>query len=137
MKRVEPGQVRDRRIGEGADGGDGHAGRERALAGLDLPPLGVAVPAHREDLVVKADVAGEVVAGDDLAHVVPDLLLAGERLAPARVLLGGPRVEDARDVAGAAGVGVVAPGAAEIVGALEDHEVVEAGPLQSHREAEA
>ena len=41
---------------------DRHIGRERALARLGLPPLGVGVPTHREDLAVKADVAGEVMA---------------------------------------------------------------------------
>ena len=41
------------------------------------------------------------------------------------------------DVAGAAGIAVVAPGAAHVVGALEDDEVVDPVPLQLNGGAEA
>ena len=143
--RVErvPGKARESRqggrgrIAQGADAADEHLGAVRARARLDLPALALVVPRGALHLVAEAHVLDEAVAGRDVAHVLPDLRRRGEQLAPARVLLVGERVEDARDVAGAAGVGVVAPGAAEIVGALEDHEVLDPVALQGdpHRDA--
>src|ERR1051326_8703614 len=65
-----------------------------------------------------------------VAKVVPDLGLRRERAAPARIGLEGEGVEVARHVAGAAGVRVVAPGSANVVRSLEDHEVMDAGLLE-------
>src|SRR5437868_5432419 len=79
----------------------------------------------------------EFVPGGHVLHVVPDLLLSGKGPGPVGVLLVRVRVEHAGDVAGTAGIGVIAPGAAEIVGPLEHDEVVEAFPLQCDGHAEA
>src|SRR5207247_8042881 len=66
----------------------------------------------------------------------PDLRLAREGPAPAWVGRERERVQVRGDVAGAAGVGVVPPGAAEVVGALEHQEVVDAGLAEPDRGAE-
>ena len=70
------------------------------------------------------------------AEVVPDFLLTGEAAAPVGIGRERERVEVRGHVARAARVGVVAPGAAEVVGLLEDEEVVDPGLLQTDRHAE-
>src|SRR5439155_2058280 len=82
---------------------------------------------------VPADV--EVVG--DAAQVGLDLRLHGERARPVRVAGKGERVEVRRDVALAAGVRVLAPGAADVAGTLEDDEVVDAHLLEPDGGAEA
>ena len=59
-------------------------------------------------------------------EVGEDLGLAGVAVAPVRVERPRPRVERRRHVAGRARVGVVAPDAADRVGALEDRDVLDA-----------
>ena len=70
-------------------------GGEASPAGLDLPALAVLVPVGGEHLVLEAQVRLETMAAHDLLDVGLDLGLAGEGLAPARVLLVGKRVQDA------------------------------------------
>jgi hypothetical protein len=82
-------------------------------------------------------VLAHVEAVDAVAHVVPDLALRGERAGPLGIEGEGERVEVGRDVAGGAGVGVVAPGAAEVVAAVEHDEVVDAHGAQAGRHADA
>ena len=137
LEAVQPRELGDRRIGQGAGGGDDHLGGEVAGRGLDLPALAVVVPVGRQHLMPEAQVGRQVVAPGHLLDVGLDLGLAGEGAAPAGVLLVGERVQDAGDVAGAARVGVVAPGAAEVVGALEDHEVLDAVLLERDRHPDA
>ena len=60
------------------------------------------------------------------AQVVPDLGLRREGARPVGVGREGERVEVRGHVAGAAGIGVVAPRAADVVGALEHDEVLDA-----------
>ncbi len=64
-------------------------------------------------------------AVDAVAHVVPDLGLGRERARPVRVQREGERIEVRGDVAAAAGVRVVPPGAAQVVAPVEDHEIVD------------
>ena len=66
-----------------------------------------------------------------------DLRLRGERHRPVGVGRERVRVELARHVAGGAGVGVVAPGAADVGALLDDQEVGLAVLLQLDRRAEA
>src|SRR5205823_837211 len=63
-------------------------------------------------------------------RVLRDLGAASERVAPVRVGGGGQRVEARRDVAGDAGVAVVAPHATDLGGAFEDDEVLDAVALE-------
>ena len=95
------------------------------------------VPRGARDLDAEVDVGADALLVGDLAHVGPDLLLAREALAPVGVELVREGVHVARDVALAAGVGVVAPGAADVMGLLEDDEVLAAGVAQLHGHAHA
>jgi hypothetical protein len=52
------------------------------------------------------------------------------------ILLVGEGVHVRLDVAGAARIGVVAPGAADLVGLLQDHEIGDAGVLELDGHAE-
>ena len=70
-------------------------------------------------------------------QVGADLRLPGERARPLRVRREGERVQVRLHVAGAAGVGVVAPGTAEGVTLLQDEEPLPARLAQLHRGAES
>ena len=91
--------------------GDQHVGRQLAAGRLDAPPLDVGLPSRRGDLVAVADVSIDVMLAGDAAQVVPYLRLGRVRPAPVWVGCERERVEVRGDVAGAARVGVVAPGA--------------------------
>src|SRR6202042_98998 len=100
------------------------------LDGLDVPAPGALVPVHPLDRAAVADVLVQAVLAGAHPQVVPDFLLRREEPAPRRVQLEGIGVERGRHVTRAAGVLVVAPGSAEIVTLVEDHEVVEADLLK-------
>src|SRR5258708_39192840 len=85
----------------------------------------------------EADVPQHVVPAGAVAQVVPDLLLRREGARPARVGLEGERVEMRGHVARATRVGVVAPGAANVIGALQDDEVLDAVATQGDGHAQA
>ena len=78
------------------------------------------------DAGVAEQMVRQAVVGRHPLEIGQDLRLLGERLAPPRVERERVRVEVRRHVAGGARVGVVAPGAAEAVGPVEDGEVVAA-----------
>ena len=78
------------------------------------------VPGGVEHLEAEADVAQHAVLLGASPEVGLDLGLGRVGLGPVRVGCERERVEVRRDVAAAAGVGVVAPGAADVVGPLED-----------------
>ena len=101
-------------------GGEAHAFAGVAARGLDGPALVLARPAGRGDLVLVADVAGELVLVDDLAHVAQDLGGGGDRLA-------GPGLEAVSEgvqvaVGPDARILVSGPGAAEALLAFEHDE---------------
>ena len=137
LEALDPRDVGQLGLAQRAHAGDEEVGGEAALVGLDSPDLGFVVPGGLGDGVVVADVRVEPVLGRAVAQVVPDLRLGREGAAPARVRLEGEGVEMRGDVAGAAGIGVVAPGAAEVARPLQDHEVVHAGLLQADAAADA
>src|SRR6201999_526111 len=90
-----------------------------------------------EHLVVVAHVPGDAVPARDVVNVGVDLRLVGEGAGPPRVLLVGVGVQDAGDVARATGITVVAPGPAQVVGALEHHGVLDPVAPQGERHAQA
>ena len=134
-KRSIPGSCGVDRVGEQPAARDQDVGRERARGRLDPPAL--AVPRGARHVMAVADVRVTPRSLRDAAQVVPDLLLAAERLRPVRVRRERERVEARGHVAAAARVGVVAPGAAEVVGALEQDEVLDPGLAQPYAEADA
>jgi hypothetical protein len=79
----------------------------------------------------------EALVGDDLAEVGGDLRVRRVAPRPVGVLRERERVQRRRDVAPAAGVGVLPPDAADVVALLEDHDVVMAGPLERRGDGDA
>jgi hypothetical protein len=77
----------------------------------------------------------EVMATGHVVDVGLDLGLAGEGAAPGWVLLIGVGVQDAGDVTRAPGIAVVTPGAAQVAGPLEHHEVLD--PVAAQRDGHA
>src|SRR5215831_2397459 len=78
----------------------------------------------------------QAVAIGDLFQVVPDLWLPGEAMRPVGVRRERERVQVRRDVAGAPGVGVVPPSAADRGRRLQDDEVGHARLAQPDARAE-
>ncbi len=136
-ERLQAGDLGVARLAERAGAADQELRADRAARGLDGPALCVGVPGRSEHLGVGAQVAAQAVALGDVELVPPDLGLAGERPRPVRVGGERERVHVRRHVAGAAGVGVVAPGAAEVARGLEHHEVVLAVLEQADRDSHA
>ena len=122
-KLSRPGSVGIARVAQRPLGGDHDVGGQLALRGLDPPQLRVVVPVGGDQLAVEADVRHHAVALGAVAQVVEDLGLRRERARPVRVRGERERVEVRGHVAAAAGIGVVAPGAADVRGALEHGEV--------------
>jgi AcrR family transcriptional regulator len=134
---VEARDVGDRWRAEPADRRDEELGRERLARDLEPPDAPVLVPLGPFELLAEADVRTDAEAVGHAAEVGLDLGLEREGARPVGVRRERERVEVRRDVALAARVGVVAPGAADLVAALEHHEVVHAGLLELDRHAEA
>ncbi len=103
-------------------------------AGRQLPAGGVFVPAGVGDLGCQMDVIRQVVLGDAVAEVVEDLGLFGEAAGPVGPPFEGVRIQVGGDVTPGIGVGVVPPHAPDVVGLVEDLEIVVAvgGELDRH-----
>src|SRR6185369_8862110 len=89
------------------------------------------------DVVVQAQVRAHAEAIGAALQVGVDLRGGRVDVAPVGVGREGERVEVRLHVARAAGVRVVAPDAADVAGALEDEEVVDARLQEADGEAEA
>ena len=134
---AEPPGSRDVRVGGQVQRARGGHHRPRPVAdqftvldGLDVPAPGALVPVHPLDRAAVPDVLVQAVLAGAVPQVVPDLPLGREEMAPVRVQLEGVRVERGRHVARAARILVVAPGPAEVVTGVQDHEVVVTRLLQ-------
>ena len=114
-KSVEAGYVGEQGFVPGSRRGYQEPGRVVVAAGLDVPAGVGGVPLRPGDLGAVADERGDAVRGRRVAEVGADLGLAGEGPRPLRVGCEGVRVQGGGHVAGAARVGVVAPGAAQVV----------------------
>ena len=136
LEVLEPGDVGERGVGERAGAEDDRVGGPGALRRRHGPALVVVRPAGLGDLVVVPGEAVDPVLGRHPLQVGVDLRLGGERAAPVGVRREREGVEVAGHVAGAARVGVVPPGAADVAVALEDEEVLDAGLAEPDRGAE-
>lgn len=134
---AQSGQVGDLRVGERSGGGDDGVGGPLAGRGGDPPAGLLALPAGFQYFGVEAQVGAETEDGGDLFQVGADVRLAGEAARPVGVGREGEGVEVRGNVAGAAGVAVVPPGAADGVRPFQHHEVGDPGATQSDRGAEA
>ena len=92
------------------------------VEGLDGPEIVGAGPAGRGDLVIVADVTGEIVLLDHLAHVAEDLGGRGDGRADPGLEAIAEGVEVA--VGADAGILVRQPGAAEALQVLQHHEAL-------------
>ena len=122
---------------EPAGAGDQDVGEHGAGRGGDRPGPGLVVPGrllHRGTEPEPVERAG--LTGDAL-QVGLDLRLRGEGPGPVRVGREREAVELAGYVARRAGVGVVAPGAPDVVAPVDHQEVGQTGLLQLDRGAEA
>jgi hypothetical protein len=123
---VEAGELRDRRLAQGAGRPHQHRGAVRLAAlGPNRPFLGRLVPPCLVDVLVEAEMIGHAEAVDAVADVVPDLALGGKRARPLRVEGERVGVQVRRHVAGCARIGVVAPSPAEVVTAVEHDKIVD------------
>ena len=108
-----------------------------AVAGFDGPGTGSFIPAGTGYVGVKLDVFDQAVLFRAVAQVGFDLRLGGEHPAPVGVLFEGEGVQGRLHVAGAAGVVVFVPGAADVVALFEDHKVVKSCFFEFDGHAEA
>ena len=126
-KGLEAREVRDGRLAQRAGGPHQHRCAVLLSPGrAHGPASGAVVPPRLLHGAPEAQGRAHVESVHTLAQVVPDFALRGEGAGPIGIESEGERVEVGRDVARGAGVGVVAPGAAKVVAAVEDHEVVDA-----------
>ncbi|CFE39143.1 Uncharacterised protein [Mycobacterium tuberculosis] len=93
------------------------------VGGEHVPAAFVVVPVAAIDERIELDVAAQAVLVGDPFEVAQDFVPVGKQVFPVRLGLEREGVQVRRDVARAAGVGVVAPGAADVVGFLQYDEV--------------
>ena len=125
---VEAGERRhDRRAQRAGRVDDEARAVDGAVGGAHGP--GLAVPLRRHDLGAEDGALAEAVLVDDVLGVGAQLGLLGVHPGPG-VGLGGDGVERGGHVDGGTGVGVLAPGAAHEVAALEDADVGDAAAQQ-------
>ena len=136
VEGVDAVDVRHLRVGQRAGGGDQQVGGELAARRTHPPHERVVVPAGLLHGGLEAEPVEHPGALGDAADVVLDLRLLGEGPGPVRVGREREGVELRGDVAGGAGIGVVAPGAADVRAALGDQEVGLAGLLELDRGGE-
>lgn len=127
---VQPVEVRNQRDVQPAGTGDEELGHVfRTVGGEYVPAQFVVVPYRAVHMRAEVDVAPQPVLAGDTQQIVLDLRLERPHVRPVGLRLEGERVHVRRDVAGTPGVGVVAPGPADLVGLLEEQEF-DALPLQ-------
>ena len=137
FEAVDPLDVGQLRLAQRADARDEHLGGQLAGGSFSIRHSSASSSQRADgDLVAIADVRVDAVLASDPAQVLPDLGLRRERPAPVRVGRERERVQVRGHVAGAARVGVIAPGAAQLLGPLEHDEVVDALLLQADRHAQ-
>jgi hypothetical protein len=144
-RRVEDGSAEGLHAGQvGLDGmvqrshrGDQEPGAMTfAGRGGHLPAALRLDPAGAGDLAAEPHTLDESAAPGHVTEVVQDLRLAGEQAAPVGVLVEGVRVQRGRDVTSAPGIGVVAPGPAQVVRGLQDQTGADARLPQHGRDTE-
>ncbi len=143
---VPPGRV-EAVAGEGVDPLDPRIGLTVELTGRDdqrlalpAPPVGAGgrpnapllVPAALDHLDAGDDPAVDPAVACDLAQVAEDVVARRAEPLPVAALVERERVEVAGNVAGGAGVVVVVPRPAELGGAVEQRDLIEAVRLQLH-----
>ncbi|SKV31435.1 Uncharacterised protein [Mycobacteroides abscessus subsp. abscessus] len=123
---VEPTDIGPADIGQRSGCHHGATpGEDLTGGGIGGPHPGAVVECQPGDIDTEFDEASQLVFVDHALDIAEDLRAARVRPGPLRVLFEGIRVEQRRDIAGCSGVGVVAPGAADIVAALQDDKILD------------
>jgi hypothetical protein len=137
LEVAEPLEIGDRRDVQAAGAGNQELRNVfLAVAREGVPTHFTVVPVCAIHMGVEPDVAPQTVLGGHALQVILDLRLKRPHVGPVGLGLEGERVHVRRDVACTAGIGVVPPGAADVVGLLEDHEVdVSLLQLDTHAQA--
>ena len=120
---VEPVDVGQAWLGQAAGGGDQDLRAAPRRSTYDTASAGPSRPRRRARARCRSRSVAEAVVVGDAAQIGLDLRLGGVRRRPVGVAGEGERVELAGHVAAGTGIGVVAPGAADVVGLLDHHEV--------------
>jgi hypothetical protein len=102
-----------------------------------VPAVFRAIPRRFGHLGVEADDLAQIMLVGDLAEIRENLGLLRIHPRPVGFRLEGQRIEVGGDVAGAAGILIVAPGAANVIAAFHQQHVVEAGLAQADRGGQA
>ena len=137
LKILQAGNVGNDWFVQVAGAGHDSAGQVEPIAGLHFPEVFAFPPLGSFHRLIEADVIGNGVALGGVAHIVEDFRLPGEGPAPVRFLGEGIGIQRRGHIAGAARVGVVPPGAAQICGLFQDHKVTEAGFPEANAQANA
>ncbi len=128
---VDPRDLRHLRLRQEARRRDQVARGQRLTVGKGDPPdVGVLVPPRALDDGAEPHVLAHAVLVGDVVGVLLDLRSRREQPRPVRVRLEEVRVRGGGHVYREARIVVDVPGPAEVVLALEDHEVVDAEPLE-------
>ena len=101
------------------------------------PARTVLVKLGGDDLLVEADVRANLVFVRGVPDVILNFIPGRITFAPVRLTLEGIRIQVRLHIACTARVGVVAPGAADVVGFFQHHKIVDAGFLEFNRHAQA
>jgi hypothetical protein len=136
LEAIEPRDIGDGGHAQSTHPAHEHVGGERSSRGLEAPVAGVCVPGRPAHLVAEADEGHDAEVPGAAAEVLLDLALAGVEAGPVRIGRERKRVEDRWDVALTSGVGVVAPRPTDVIGLLEDDEVLDPLLSEANRHAE-
>src|ERR1700682_6392456 len=109
---------------QGSDRREQNAGGGRPGTGGDVPKRTRLIPSRALHLGVETNFGSKLVLVGDIAEVVPQFRL--RRIQPAPVISRSERkrVEVGGNVAGAAGIAIIAPGASDVGSLLDDQKRV-------------
>ena len=116
------GPVRAVELAQRAD--ENIAGESLAALRLDRPGFRVFVPVRADGFIAEMQMRGELVAFGDLLGIGLDFGALREGAGPVYALREGKLVERHRHIAGASGIGVFIPGAADLRIAVDEVEAV-------------
>ena len=137
LEILDARDVRHRDVVHRSGAGDHVLGDDLALVGGNRPLLGLVVPVGHLGERVELNVGDDPEALGDVVEILLDLRLLGERAVPVGVARVAEGIDDRGGVGAAVRVGVLAPGAAELLGLLDQDEVLDSGLLQADGGADA
>src|SRR5260370_21487624 len=125
VEAVELGKMRDV---QGAHAGNEHAGANaHSIAGCGVPDSFRFIPNSFLKASIEAQIRSKRVMLDTSLEVVVDFPLTGIHAGPFRGRSEGERVKVGRNIAGAAGVTIFPPGAADVRTLFDDQKRLHAG----------